>query len=66
MEEFKQTFQPIYNDLKQNIEHAREVVGKEEEVSFNAFAQSIAGFRKLLRLTKNSIQEVFSCYFCKL
>ena len=55
---FKDEFEPVYNQLKNNVDKAREINGKEGEISFNEFCECIAGFKRLLRMSKKTIQEV--------
>lgn len=60
MTAFKNEFEPVYSQLKVNVDKAREMNGKEEEISFNEFCECIAGFKRLLRMTKKTIQEVIT------
>ena len=41
------------------LKKAREATGIRDDPSFNDFAKATAGVKKLLRITKKSIQEVF-------
>lgn len=60
LNDFQEKYGPVKNQLSANVQKAREATGIRDDPSFNDFAKATAGVKKLLRITKKSIQEVFT------
>lgn len=59
LNDFKMQYGPIHKQLSDTVSKARAYTGKRDDPSFDDFAKATAGLKRLLRLTKKSIFEVF-------
>ena len=58
LSEFKTTYTPRLQQMKANVEKAKEIVGRGDDPSFDDFSTAIAGMKRLIRLTRKSLDTV--------